>query len=241
MTRRGVIGAVTVRRAARGPGTWPAGVRRRIARRSRSSRIAMTYLRLVPVASRSAAGVSGAARRARAAVAVELAVGRRRRRPGRARGRRSGRSARARGSRRPGTRPRGRPRRGAAGRRPRGRRRGGPSRPSGPDRVPRRDVVSGRRDAGPVTDQAAVGDEPVDEVRGGSRRCASARSSPGVGAPGRPRPGRRSAARCRRRHRPTATGSSRRRSRRCRATIRTGAATPPVGSSTPWRSRRASA
>ena len=37
-----------------GPGTWPAGVRRRIARRSRSSRMAMTYLRLVPVASRQA-------------------------------------------------------------------------------------------------------------------------------------------------------------------------------------------
>ena len=37
---------------ALGPGTWPSGVRRRIARRSRSSRIAMTYLRLVPVASR---------------------------------------------------------------------------------------------------------------------------------------------------------------------------------------------
>ena len=51
----------SVRRpAARGPGTWPSGVRRRIPRRSRSSRIAITYLRLVPVASRRAAGVSGA-------------------------------------------------------------------------------------------------------------------------------------------------------------------------------------
>ena len=37
---------------ALGPGTWPSAVRRRIPRRSRSSRIAMTYLRLVPVASR---------------------------------------------------------------------------------------------------------------------------------------------------------------------------------------------
>ena len=46
--------------AARGPGTWPASVRRRIPRRSRSVRMAMTYLRLVPVASRNAAGVSGA-------------------------------------------------------------------------------------------------------------------------------------------------------------------------------------
>ena len=50
------------RPGAVGPGTWPAGVRRRIARRSRSSRIAITYLRLVPVASRKAAGVSGPAR-----------------------------------------------------------------------------------------------------------------------------------------------------------------------------------
>ena len=41
-------------------GTWPSGVRRRMPRRSRSSRIAITYLRLVPVASRYVAGVSGA-------------------------------------------------------------------------------------------------------------------------------------------------------------------------------------
>src|SRR5438034_11649553 len=46
--------------AARGPGTCPASVRRRSPRRSRSARMAMTYLRLVPVASRKAAGVSGA-------------------------------------------------------------------------------------------------------------------------------------------------------------------------------------
>src|SRR5205085_7305551 len=46
-------------RGARGPGTWPSAVRRSSARRSRSSRIAITYLRLVPVASRYAAGVSG--------------------------------------------------------------------------------------------------------------------------------------------------------------------------------------
>ena len=39
-------------RGAFGPGTWPSGVRRRMARRSRSSRMAITYLRLVPVASR---------------------------------------------------------------------------------------------------------------------------------------------------------------------------------------------
>jgi len=39
-------------RGARGPGTCPSAVRRRIARRSRSSRMAITYLRLVPVASR---------------------------------------------------------------------------------------------------------------------------------------------------------------------------------------------
>ncbi len=44
---------------ALGPGTWPSGVRRRMARRSRSSRIAITYFRLVPVASRKAAGVRG--------------------------------------------------------------------------------------------------------------------------------------------------------------------------------------
>ncbi len=47
---------------ARGPGTWPSGVRRRISLRSRSSRIARTYFRLVPVASRRAAGLKGAAR-----------------------------------------------------------------------------------------------------------------------------------------------------------------------------------
>ena len=41
------------------PGMWPSGVRCRIPRRSRSSRIARTYFRLVPVASRNAAGVSG--------------------------------------------------------------------------------------------------------------------------------------------------------------------------------------
>ncbi len=46
-------------RARTGPMTL--GVRRRIPRRSRSSRIAMTYFRLVPVASRSAAGASGPA------------------------------------------------------------------------------------------------------------------------------------------------------------------------------------
>ena len=45
--------------AARDPGTWPSGVRRRTPRRSRSARIAMTYFRLVPVASRNAAGVRG--------------------------------------------------------------------------------------------------------------------------------------------------------------------------------------
>jgi hypothetical protein len=55
---------------ALGPGTWPAGVRRRTARRSRSSRIAMTYLRLVPVASRNAAGVSGSSAANRRAVVV---------------------------------------------------------------------------------------------------------------------------------------------------------------------------
>ena len=57
-------------RGARGPGTWPSGVRRRTPRRSRSSRIAMTYLRLVPVASRNAAGVSGASAAAARARAV---------------------------------------------------------------------------------------------------------------------------------------------------------------------------
>ena len=49
-----------------GPGTWPSGVRRRIAAPIEVPRIAITYLRLVPVASRSAAGVSGAAARASA-------------------------------------------------------------------------------------------------------------------------------------------------------------------------------
>jgi hypothetical protein len=58
MMRFGTIAAAIA--GARGPGTWPASVRRRIARRSRSSRIAITYFRLVPVASRNAAGVKGA-------------------------------------------------------------------------------------------------------------------------------------------------------------------------------------
>ena len=56
--------------AALGPGRWPSGVRRRIPRRSRSARIAITYLRLVPVASRRAAGVSGARRASATAVAA---------------------------------------------------------------------------------------------------------------------------------------------------------------------------
>ena len=85
-------------------------------RRSRSARIAMTYLRLVPVASRNAAGVSGSV-----AAIASAAVGQRhrrssRRRPGRVRARRSGRSARARGCRRPGSRRPGRQRPGAAAR-----------------------------------------------------------------------------------------------------------------------------
>ena len=69
----------------------------------------------------------------------------------------------------------------------------------------------------------------------------SARSSPGVEAPGRPWPGRRSVARCRRRHlrRPIRIASSTLST--MSGAIRTGAAAPPVGSSTPWRSRRASA
>ena len=63
-------------RAPSGPGTCPSGVRRRIARRSRSSRIAITYLRLVPVASRKAAGVSGARAAIAMARAARVAVGR---------------------------------------------------------------------------------------------------------------------------------------------------------------------
>src|SRR4030095_14643949 len=55
------VGHIPTSTAARGPGTWPSGVRRSTPRRPRSSRIAITYLRLVPVASRNAAGVSGAA------------------------------------------------------------------------------------------------------------------------------------------------------------------------------------
>ena len=71
-----VIGSRPRRRAAaRGPGRCPSGVRRRIPRRSRSSRIAMTYRRLVPVASRSAAGVSGAAVRERERLGRQRRVG----------------------------------------------------------------------------------------------------------------------------------------------------------------------
>ena len=99
---------------ARGPGTWPAGVRRRIARRSRSSRMAMTYLRLVPVASRNAAGVSGSRAARREGRGREVVVRRHARRPGPVRGRRSGPSARGRGRRRVGTRRRG-PRRTSVG------------------------------------------------------------------------------------------------------------------------------
>ena len=91
-------GAVTADRAARGPGTWPSGVRRRIPRRSRSSRMAITYLRLVPVASRSAAGVSGAVVGEPEGGRRDLVVGRSSRRRGRRRGRRCGPSVRARGS-----------------------------------------------------------------------------------------------------------------------------------------------
>ena len=62
--------------AARGPGTWPAAVRRRIPRRSRSSRMAITYLRLVPVASRKAAGVSGRRAGHRGRARREIPIGR---------------------------------------------------------------------------------------------------------------------------------------------------------------------
>ena len=64
----------------------------------------MTYLRLVPVASRSAAGASGPAVASSTAACLEPAVGGRRRRPGRRRGGRSGRPIRARGSRPAGSR-----------------------------------------------------------------------------------------------------------------------------------------
>ena len=48
-------------RGARGPGTWPSGVRRRIARRSRSSRMRHHVLAARPGRVAKAAGVSGAA------------------------------------------------------------------------------------------------------------------------------------------------------------------------------------
>ena len=59
--RRAVVAAAPARRRASifAPRTWPASVRWRSPRRSRSSRITSTYLRLVPVSSRNAAGVSG--------------------------------------------------------------------------------------------------------------------------------------------------------------------------------------
>ena len=62
--------------AARGPGTWPASVRRRTPRRSRSSRMAMTNFRLVPVASRKAAGVRGPAPAIAVARAASSPIGR---------------------------------------------------------------------------------------------------------------------------------------------------------------------
>ena len=120
----------------RWPPVDPARARRGFAAGSRAdrgrSRIAITYLRLVPVASRSAAGVSGAA-------------------PARARRGRLDRPVRRRGvgeaglehddpaaafelaDARPAGNPRrGPPRRGRAAPRPRGRARGGPSRPRAP-------------------------------------------------------------------------------------------------------------
>ena len=62
------------RRAARGPGRARPASAAGSPRRSRSSRMAMTYLRLVPVASRKAAGVSGRARGQRERPAVEIAI-----------------------------------------------------------------------------------------------------------------------------------------------------------------------
>ena len=96
-------------RGARGPTTWPSAVRRRTPRRSSSSRTAMTYLRLVPVASRRSAGASGRPAASRSAVASRRRERRAPRRPGRPRGGRSGRPPRA-----PGSRPAGSRRRAAA-------------------------------------------------------------------------------------------------------------------------------
>ena len=108
-------GAVAMPAAAADPGTWPSGVRRRIARRSRSARIAITYLRLVPVASRRAAGVSGARRASVEGRRGDVAVGRRRIGEVRLEDDDPAARARARGRRRAGSRRRGPHRPAAAG------------------------------------------------------------------------------------------------------------------------------
>ena len=66
----------TIPAAALGPGRWPSGVRRRTPRRSRSARIAITYLRLVPVASRRAAGRQRSASGGVEGRSRDLAIGR---------------------------------------------------------------------------------------------------------------------------------------------------------------------
>ena len=186
--------AGTATAAARGPGTWPSAVRRRIPRRSRSARIAMTYLRLVPVASRSAAGVSGAAPARASRGRLDRPV--RRRGVGEAglehddpaaafeladAGRRAARGA---------------GRVGEIGRRCdlRARARGGPSRPRGPRPGPcSAGSPPGGRSVGAVTDQAPVGHQAGDhEPRRPRRRSTGPRSRPGA-APARPSSGRRRA------------------------------------------------
>ena len=157
----------------------------------------MTYLRLVPVASRRAAGVSGARRGERDGRRRDLGVGRAGVGEVRLRGRRSGRRARVRGRRPAGSRPRAPPRPSGGGaatasdrletihRRARAGSRSGGA-------VPAR---TGRADRAPSRTEAAIGDEPLDEGRSSGCGRGALDRRPRAGAPWPrprgPRPARR--------------------------------------------------
>ena len=180
------------RSRARGPGTWPSGVRLRTPRRPRSSRIAITYLRLVPVASRSAAGVSGDAPASSSARRSSSRYADVRRRRGRRRSRRSAGPTPGRESPRAGSRRGRRPRAsgGGAGVSSARSRRSIAASCSGDGPVAARSG-SRRRSPSAVSrpSEASRSIAPLDEVRGGGRvqRDPATQLPRGAAAEGCPR------------------------------------------------------